>query len=89
MDIEFNSQQELYERIKPLLTSKKEEMIRYGYPYINESDIWNYFKEIKWKQSQNLSLCEMVSDVLNTDNYLIDEYFKTKLSSQNRKLYFD
>ena len=89
MDVEFNSLQELYERIKPALSSKKEEMHKLGYSYIEESDIWNYLKEIKWKQSQNLSLCDIVSDIFNTDSYLIDNYLKKKLNSQNRRLYFD
>ena len=65
MDVEFNSLEELYRRIKPALHTKKEEMKRNGYPYIKEEDIWNYLKEVKWVHSKNLSLYQMVSDVLN------------------------
>lgn len=88
MDVEFNSLEELYRRIKPALHTKKEEMKRNGYPYIKEEDIWNYLKEVKWVHSKNLSLYQMVSDVLNVEEHLIDRYLKEKLSMRNRDVYF-
>jgi len=88
MDVEFNSLEELYRRIKPALHTKKEEMKRNGYPYIKEEDIWNYLKEVKWVHSKNLSLYQMVSDVLNVKDNLIDRYLKEKLSMRNRDVYF-
>ena len=45
MDVSISSLTELYERLKPALISKKEEMKRLGYPYIKEEDIWNYLKD--------------------------------------------
>ena len=64
-------------------------MRRAGYIYIKEEDIWNYLKEVKWINSKNLSLYQMVNDVLNVDNMLIDKYLKEKLNMRNRKIYFD
>ena len=89
MDIEFNSVNELYKRIEPALRTKKGEMERIGFSYIKEEDIWNYLKEIKWKQSINLSLAEMVDDILNTDELIIDSYLKEKLKKTNRKTYLE
>ncbi len=89
MDINFNSLKELYDRLLPALRTKKEEMRRCGINYIKEEDIWNYFKETKWKKSTNLSLYQMVTDVLNTDNILIEDYFKEKISKQVRNPNFD
>lgn len=89
MDIEFSSLEELYRRIKPALHTKKEEMKRSGYPYIKEEDIWNYLKEVKWVRSNNLSLYQMVSDVLNVENSRIDKYLKEKLNMRNRTVYFN
>ncbi|MBP3461864.1 MAG: hypothetical protein J6K21_05630 [Bacilli bacterium] len=89
MDIMFDSIEELYKRIKPALKTKKEEMRRNGYIYIKEEDIWNYLKEVKWINSKNLSLYQMVSDVLNVDDMLIDKYLKEKLNMRNRMIYFD
>ncbi len=88
MDIEFNSLQELYNRLKPVLYSKTEELKRQGLSYINEEDVWNYFREVKWENAKDLNLYQMVSDILNTDNILIDNYLKKKLNSRERKLYF-
>lgn len=89
MEIVFESLEELYKRIRPALRTKKEEMRRSGYIYIKEEDIWNYLKEVKWINSRNLSLHQMVSDVLNADNILIDKYLKEKLNMRNRIAYFD
>lgn len=89
MDVEFHSLEELYSRLKPALNTKKEEMRRSGFSYIKEEDVWNYLKEIKWKTAIDLNLYQMVSDVLNTDNILIDNYLKEKLNLSNRKIYFE
>ncbi|MEG0266461.1 MAG: post-transcriptional regulator [Bacilli bacterium] len=89
MDIEFNSLEELYSRLKPALVTKTEEMHRVGFEYIKEEDVWNYLKEIKWRESNDLLLYQMVSDVLNADNILIDGYLKDKLNMTNRHIYFE
>ena len=73
MDIEFNSVAELYERLQPALKSKVAELKREGYSYLTVEDVWNYLKESKWKNSKNLALNEMVSDIFHSDNVLIDK----------------
>ncbi len=89
MEIEFESLEELYKRIRPALHCKVLEMRREGYIYIKEEDIWNFFKEKKWVNSKDLSLYQMVSDVLNVDNILVDKYLKEKLNMRNRVIYFE
>lgn len=89
MEVVFGSIQELYERMKPALFTKKQEMKRNGITYITEDDIWNYLEEKKWKHSRNLSLYEMVSDVLGSDEFAIDQYLKGKMSSRTRRVYFE
>jgi len=89
MEVEFKSASELYDRLKPALTTKVEEMRRNGYLYIKEEDVWNYLKEVKWVKSVNLELYQMVSDVLNSDDVSIDNYLKEKLNLRNRKIYFE
>lgn len=84
MDPEFGSLKELYNRVKPALQTRVSEMHRMGYSYIKEEDIWNYLKEIKWKKSNDLSLHEMINDILNTDDVLIDSYFKNKAKDIER-----
>lgn len=89
MELEFSSLQELFNHIKPALNTKLREMKRNGYDYIKIEDIWNYFKEVKWTKASDLSISEMVSDILNTGNAQIDLYLKQKLNSMDRKLYFE
>jgi UTP-glucose-1-phosphate uridylyltransferase len=89
MDIEFRTLEELYQRIKPALKTKQSEMHRMGYDYIKEEDIWNYLKEIKWKNAKGLGLYDMVSDILNSDELAIDSYLKKKLNENNRTVYFN
>lgn len=89
MDMEFSSVEELYERLKPALKTKLTELKEFGYGYLKIEDIWNYLKEKKWKNDHNLALNEMVSDILNADNDLIDDYFKEKLKEKSRKIYFE
>ena len=89
MEVAFTSEKELYDRIMPALRTKKEEMKRNGYSYIKEADIWNYLKEIKWIKSKGLSLAEMVSDVLNTEDAYIDNYLRHKLNLNTRSVYFN
>ena len=48
MDIKFNSLEELYNSLNPALRTIVIEIHRNGYEYIEESDVWNYLKEIKW-----------------------------------------
>ena len=89
VEIEFNSLEELYNRLRPALNVKLSELKANGYGYLKLEDIWNYLKEKKWKSSHDLMLSDMVSDILSSDNALIDDYFKEKINEKNRKLYLD
>lgn len=89
MNYEFSSKEELYKRVGPALRAKKADLDREGYTYIMEVDIWNYLVQEKWMKSHNLMLCDIVDDILRTDNKLIDSYLKRKLESASRVQYFD
>ena len=89
MDLNFSSLEELYNRLKPALRTKKRELNENGYGYLKIEDIWNYLKENRWTNSSNLSLNDMFSDILNADNDFIDDYFKKKLNEKNREVYFN
>ena len=81
MDLEFSSLKDLYLRVSPALKAKKIELNRIGLFHISEKDIWDYLVETKWKQGKDLMLSDIVDDILNTDNNLIDKYFKEKNDS--------
>ena len=88
MELEFTSLEQLYQRLKPALVAKTNEMRMQGYKYVKEDDVWNYLKEVKWSNSKNLLLFEMVRDILNVDSIVIDDYVRVKLNSNERKIYF-
>lgn len=89
MNLEFNSLEELYNRLRPALNTKMSDLEANGYGYLKPEDVWNYLKEKKWHGSHDLMLSDMVSDILNVDNVLVDDYFKEKINEKNRKIYFD
>lgn len=65
MDYEFNSQKELFVRVRPALRSKCSELQRLGFSEIKEFDIWNYLIIKKWRSAQGLMLSDIVSDIMN------------------------
>jgi hypothetical protein len=89
MDGEFKSLGDLYNRVKPALTTKKSELKRSGINYIKEEDIWNCLKEVRWIKTTNLTLSEMVSDMLDCSIDTLDMYIKKQISKIERKANFD
>lgn len=62
---EFRNLEELYNRIKPALYSKRTELKRNHVSYIKEEDIWNYLSENVWLKKEDLTLSEMVTDIMD------------------------
>ena len=89
VDFEFNSQEELFKRVKPALNAKVMELHRLGYSYITIDDIWNYLVETKWKKGKDLMLSDIVSNIIHVENNKLDEYLKGKLTKTRRTQYFD
>lgn len=76
---EFKSIDELYKRVTPALYSKAKEIRNCGYNYVNSRDIWSYLVSHVWNKKNDLSLSELVSDILYLDNYTIYEYVLEKM----------
>lgn len=89
MDYEFKSLKELYNRIKPALTSKRIELNKIGFKYVKEADIWNYLTNTKWQTTTGLSISEMVNDIFNVNEEALNEFVVSKVSKENRNPYFD
>ena len=89
MDIKFNSQEELYGRVKPALNAKLQELHRLGFSYITIDDIWNYLKETKWIKGKDLTLSDIVSNIIHVDNNKLDEFVNGKTTKKRRSKYFD
>ena len=71
---EYKSQEELYQGLIPAIHVKLKVLKKSKNVEITEDDIWNYLKETKWKNSINLTLSDMVQDILHTDNIEFIQY---------------
>ena len=73
---EFSSQKELYQSLQPAFNVKLRLLKKNNYKHITKKDIWNYLKNNKWCKSINLTLADMVNDIIHADNKDIDIYIK-------------
>ncbi len=76
--IEFKNLQELKERITPALNTKVKEINS----YVTEEDIWNYLK-IKWKKEINLTLYDIINDIINLKKEEIEEYVRSEANDKS------
>lgn len=81
MDYEFTSVLDLKAHIKPALDSKVKEMQRKNIKYVNQDDIFEYLRNNVWPLKNNLTLYNIVDDILNTDNEIFCNYVVNKLKN--------
>ncbi len=84
--IKFSSIKELYQRVEPALLCKTDELKRKGYKFIKKEDVWNALKNNKWNSAQNLSLHDIVDDILNTPDEFFTNYFQTVFKNLKRDI---
>lgn len=73
---EYKSQSELYQGLIPALNVKLKYLKKSDYKNITKEDVWNYLKETKWKTSIDLTLADMVQDIIHTDNQELALYLE-------------
>lgn len=67
VEVEFHSQEELFQRVTPALHARCGELAREGYSDINSLDIWNYFIQSKWSVADDLMLSDIVHDIMHVE----------------------
>lgn len=78
MKIEFKNKEELYERILPALTLRRKELKKEGF-VVKEEEIWNFLSTNVYKYKENLTLADIVDEILKLDSVRLQEYlFKNK-----------
>lgn len=77
MEIEFKNLLELKNRIEPAIKSKAKEFNK-----IKEEEIWNYLKS-KWKNGTNLTLYDLINDIMNLKEIEIEEYKRSDNNDQS------
>lgn len=78
MEITFDSQDKLFERVLPALKIKRSLMKRKGYNFFSEEDIFNCLKISKWKNENELMLCDIIDDILNISEVTLASSFVPK-----------
>jgi len=75
----FKSLEELYRKLLPALRAKVSDLKRNNIKNVTEEDIWNYLKNNYWREKYDLTLGEMVNDILSvTNNEIISYILKNK-----------
>lgn len=77
---EYSSQKELYMNLVPALNVKLKLLRRNNYKDITREDIWNYLRDSKWRYGVDLTLADMVQDIIHTDNLEISKFVRSKNS---------
>ena len=72
--MEYKSQKDLYMYLVPALNVKLKLLKTNNYKDITREDIWNYLKINKWQYAVDLTLADMVQDIIHTDNIEINNY---------------
>ena len=67
MDIEFEDAKQLYKRVGPALRVKKRILLKKGIKK-GEKEIFEYLAKEKWSKSVNLTLNDIVNDIINVDD---------------------
>ncbi len=78
---EYKSQEELYQGLVPAMNVKMTMFKKSHYDDITREDIWNYLKSNKWINCVDLTLGEMVHDIIHVDHSDIVRYIKNKKDS--------
>ena len=69
--MEFTSQQQLYNKLLPVFNVKKRLTKNTEYKDITNQDIWYYLIENKWRTYHNLTISDIVNDIITIDLELI------------------
>lgn len=85
----FNSLEELYKRVTPALECKVKDLKRIGINYIHKEDIWNYLKINLWCKKVNLTLGEIVNDIMTISNIELEGYVHELMAKEKRDLIKD
>ncbi|MBQ6477371.1 MAG: hypothetical protein IJI43_02945 [Bacilli bacterium] len=73
-EVKFDDVESLYKRIKPLLKLKQKLFKKLGYE-VGINNIWLFLVETKWKVSHNLTLYDIVNDIMILDYRELKDFY--------------
>jgi hypothetical protein len=74
--MEFTSLKQLYQKLIPAFNVKKRLVKNSKYKHITNENIWEYLANTKWRQANNLSLPDMINDIITVDLDEIQKYLE-------------
>lgn len=74
-EIYFNNINELYNRVLPVLKLKQKEFKNENH-MVGINNIWFCLSETKWKKSINLTLYDVVNDIITLEYKTLKDYYK-------------
>lgn len=77
-EFKFKSLEELYKKLLPAFRVKINDLRRNNITTVNNEDIWNYLKDTTWIRKENLTLGEMVNDIITLSEIDITNYIISK-----------
>lgn len=80
----FSNAEELYKKVKPALKSKIKDLTRVGVNYVQKADVWNYLKNNVWCKKVNLTLGEVVNDIMTVSNEELEYYVQSLFKDSKR-----
>lgn len=75
MEMDFNNIEDLYIRVLPSLRLKQRLLMQEGHS-IGISNIWDYLTKEKWVKGKDLTLYDIVNDIMTLDVNEVIKYFK-------------
>lgn len=79
MEIEFETQEELYKRVLPALRSKVRELKNKGYDDIKVTYLWSYLAAEVFSKTNDLTLDDIVSHIMHVDVVRLNAYIENNL----------
>ena len=83
--MKYKTEKELFIALRGAFNVKLR-LLKDDYDYITMVDIWNCLKINKWCKCKNLSISEMVNDIINVEGQYLDKYVKEKLKKEENKI---
>ena len=71
--MEYTSLKELYESLIPAFNVKKR-LLKFANSDLTNEDIWQYLAKSKWRNSINLTLSDMVNDIITVDIHKVHKF---------------
>lgn len=65
--MEFTSLSQLYRTLIPAFNVKQRLIKNSKYKEITNEKIWSYLTDTKWRNAKDLSLSEMINDIITVD----------------------